>query len=106
MSWTDQITIVSNYQPRDVIDYRELEPKERDEFDYIDWDELSYNGYSHDFVRYKGQLYDLEEFQRPHIWAPVWNYWDGYMSEGFFSGLLVKFVDSSLESVIMGRYYS
>lgn len=33
----------------------------------------------------------------------TWKNWDGYQSDTFFSGVLVKFVD--LDQVIVGRYY-
>lgn len=103
-----ELTIITNHQPRDVIEAYELTEEERNEFDYIKWDKIEEGEDSATFFRYKGELYDLGEFETTsrmigHKFAK----WDGYKSETFFSGILVKraFRDG-YDWVIVGRYYS
>ena len=97
------ITIRTNNIPRDIVHGFELTEKQRAEFDYMDDVD---NG---QFFVYKGQIYDLGEFMRidanrePCI-SPL-SGWDGYSSDSFFSGVVVKYVDN-FERVIVGQYFS
>lgn len=97
--------IITNNKPRFIIYGFELSDKEKEQFDYLDnIDECS-------FFRYKGEIYDLGEFMRidqsiaPHAQRPGWENWQGYSSDSFFSGVLVRYT-SDHESVIVGRYFS
>lgn len=106
-------TIKTNNTPRPVLYWWELSDKERKEFDYID---ESKGDVFNTFIRYKGQVYDLGEFVRierkrtnpfticPDDDSPLLN-WQGAMSDSYFSGLVVKYVDDC-ESVIVGSYSS
>jgi len=108
----DKLTIITNGVPRDVLGAHELTPAEREDFDYMDWQAIEDGRDSASFVRYKGIVYDLGEFMR---WegpedSPL-AVWDGFQSDTFFSGVLVRYVredDGSLygESVVMARYYA
>lgn len=97
--------IVTNNQPRHLIYGFELSESEKQEFDYLD--DIG----SASFFRYKGNLYDLGEFMRidaniaPHPQREDWENWQGYASDSYFSGVLVRY-DSDNESVIVGSYYS
>lgn len=74
----------------------ELTDKQKKDFDYIaDID-------SHDFVKYKNNIYDLSEFMIVGNNDSLKD-WHGYSSDSFFSGTLVKYIDS--DTVIMGWYY-
>lgn len=98
------LTVITNHIPRDVIDSAQLSEAERAEFDYLDWPALDDGRDSASFVRYRGQTMDLGEF----MFAPDGMFpaeWDGYASDSFFSGTLVRYVDDG-EGVIVGRYYS
>ena len=82
----------------------ELSEKERADFDYLNPEELD----SRDFVRYKNHVYDTGEFMR--VTAGVancqregWEKFDGYFSDSFFSGVLIKYIDS--DNCIMATYY-
>lgn len=88
--------IVCNNQPRKVIYGYELSNKERREFDYLSSEDLD----TREFVRYKRCLYDTGEFVR--VTNSVTN-WDGYFSETFFSGVLIKYIDA--ETCIMASYF-
>lgn len=104
----DKITIVTNNVPRPLVYGFELSEKERKEFDYYDDDERLDCAC---FFRYKGWTYDLGEFTR--VAEPVssncqFDYlkgWDGYSSDSFFSGVLVRYAEDN-DYVIVGRYYS
>jgi hypothetical protein len=98
------LRITTNHVPRDVIDAFELSPAERAEFDYVDWPAVEDGRESASFVRYRGDLVDLGEFE---VWdnpsSPTRAGWDGIRPDSFFSGLVVRYVDD-FERVIVGRY--
>ena len=99
-------TIITNHVPRDGIDAWELSREERAEFDYINWSAIDEGSDSASFVRFKGELYDLGEFE---VWrnpsSPIVGNWHAMRSDTFFSGLLVRYCDDH-ERVVIGRYYS
>jgi len=93
------LTIKTNNVPR-LLEYSyQLRAKELQDFDYLDADELA----GRDFVRYKGQVYDLGEFMRCPANSEMEG-WDGYSSDSYFSGVLVKYC-KDMDQVIMARYY-
>jgi hypothetical protein len=103
--------IVTNNQPRAVIDARELTSKERADFDYLDWHAIDANDDSASFFRYKRQLYDLGEFSSDYgitqdVGLPVYlSKWDGYMSVHAFMAIVVRYSDT-FDSVVVGTVYS
>ena len=96
----DAIKVITNNVAREIIYWHELSEKERAEFDYCD--EFS------QFFRYKGELYHLGEFMAVDHWREclpdAFRGWDGYQSDSFFSGVLVRY-RNNYESVIVGRYF-
>jgi hypothetical protein len=104
------LTVITNHVPRDIIDAWQLTVEQRAEFDYLDWDAIEAGEASAEFVSYKGQLYDLGEFTTTRELNPGAGHhdlgaWDGYQSDTFFSGIVVRYVDD-FERVIVGRYYA
>lgn len=101
------LTIITNNVPRDVIEADELDAAERAEFDYLDWSAIEEGSDSASFFRYKGTTYDLGEFSTTSGLGPPDGFgtWDGYQSDTFFSGILVRYCDD-FERVIVARYYS
>ena len=95
------LTIKTNNVPRHVVYGYELTDKERSEFDYYDSADLDYAT----FFRYKGHIYDLGEFMLVTDTMKNYHGWDGYCSNNFFSGILVRYSDD-FESVIVATYYS
>lgn len=89
--------IITNNQPRDIIDGSELTEKERKEFDYINFG----TEYEQSFFRYKGTLYDLNDALA--FTERLFPDWDGHYSETFFSGVVFKYVND-MEQVVVGRY--
>jgi hypothetical protein len=97
------VKITTNNVPRPIIDASQLSMSAKAEFYYLDWPAIKEGNDSASFFRYKGQLYDLGEFQRTtETQIPIKD-WAGYFADSFFSGLLVKYVDD--ESIIVGTYY-
>ena len=104
------IRVTTNNVPRLLVDARDLTAQEREEFDYIDWSAIERGEDSATFFRYRGTLYDLGEFMNMgrHGLGHAGGFaethglteWDGYMSESFFSAILVKYVDD--DHVIVG----
>ena len=103
-----EIRIVTNNVPRDVIEAFELTAEEQKEFDYLDWSKLEAGEDSAQFFRYKGQLYDLGEFLTTRGMDSEFSAWDGYQSDSFFSGLLIRYASEDgrpdFERVIIARY--
>lgn len=94
--------IITNNKPRKLLFGYELTEKERSDFDYIDPNDLDFT----DFIKYKNRVYDLNEFMRVTQDSPFYSEgWQGYSSESYFSGVLIKFPDNEGESVIVGGYY-
>lgn len=91
------VTIISNWQPRVLSYYYELNKREQrkvqKEYNLTDEEK----GYFK-FFKYKGFIYSLSDFIRNDT-DP---YWDGYHTETAFSAVYCKVVDSS-ERVIVGR---
>ena len=90
------IKIMTNNKPRQLIYGYELSDKQKQDFDYVE--DID----SHDFVKYKNNIYDLSEFMRIENNDNLKD-WHGYSSDSYFSGTLVKYVDD--DTVIMGWYY-
>lgn len=91
------IKIMTNNKPRQLVYGYELTDKQKQDFDYIE--DID----SHDFVKYKNNIYDLSEFMRVENNDSLKG-WEGYSSDSYFSGTLVKYIDD--DSVIMGWYCS
>jgi hypothetical protein len=96
------LTIKTNNVARDLISAFELDSNQysklRQEFDYMEQDEFD----SAMFFQYRGQIYALADFIRTEgdLLAQGWQ---GILNESYFSGLVVKIVESC-QSVVVGRY--
>lgn len=95
--------IITNNHVRPLIYGYELTEEERREFDYIDSEEFE----SHGFFRYRGVIYDTGEFMvvaKPMcLHWPEFEQWQGYQSDSFFSGILIRYCDN-FESVVVATY--
>lgn len=105
---SDTLKIKCNNQPRDLITWFDLTPKEQAEFDYIDTEDKQIEA---EFFRYKGVAHDTHEFMRidrniaPHCQRPQWEKFDGYFSDSFFSGVLIRYTNH-MEQIVAASYYS
>jgi len=95
--------IHTNNKPRLLTDAYQLIEKEREEFDYLDWEAIDSGNDSAAFFRYKGRLYDLGEFMRIEDNSELQG-WHGYSSDSAFSGKLIKLCDDN-DYIIVGRYF-
>jgi len=94
-----ELKITSNYHEREVVCGFELTEEEKEKFDWATPEEIE----EMLFFRYKGNIYSLGEFTRfPSGMFP--DYWHGYASDSFFSGILVHFTDDN-DFVVVGWYY-
>ena len=95
------IKIKTNNVPRAILNWFDLSKKEQKEFDWMEEADKE----SASFVRYKGWVYSLSEFMRVENDHNLKG-WDGYSSNSFFSGILVKFIKDDYDHVIVGTYLS
>lgn len=125
-----EITILTNNVPRELLQAWQLSKTELAEFDYLidspknatdeELQELWFNSGA-EFFRYRGQLYDMSQFSRilasaakscnPRACAePSFQGWDGYASDSYFSGILVKYARDEFGIVdgriVVATYYS
>ena len=101
--------IYTNWHRRDLLYFWELSEAHRAEaretYDYTDPEELQY-------IVYRGVLYSLDDFMNAHNTfycpnLPAWmRSWDGYLTDSFFSGVLLKHDDDDCERVIMATFIS
>ena len=103
---SDEIKVITNNIPRNLVDAYELTAKERKEFDYIDWVGVDEGTESAIFFRYQGTLYDLGEFMTTNgmpEFSPL-RKWDTYLSDTFFSGIVLR-LTGDMDTVVIGRFY-
>ena len=91
------MNIITNNHWHNFLYGYELSEKEKEDFDYID--DID----SHDFIRYRGVLYDPSEF----LCCPesLFKTWDGYHGDTFFSGVVLRYSPGCIEYQI-GTYIS
>jgi len=99
----DKLTIITNYHWHDLLSVAELPKSKQSDFDYIESDER----HSLRIVKYKGMYSDVSEFMRISEYAPEpFKKWQGYSSDSFFSGLLVRYDEDNYERVQIALYLS
>lgn len=99
------LTVKTNNVPRDYLLGSYFQGKERTEmlnqFDYLTEEEFD----SSSFVNYKGYWYDLGEFMLVRDSELKKLKWQGYSSDSFFSGIVIRYVEDR-ERIVMGTYFS
>jgi hypothetical protein len=98
----DEIRIVTNNVPRNVLRWHELTDKQRAEFsDYIDTEAKQDEA---EFMLYRGVVYDLHDMERQSAMPEQFAKWDNYLSDSYFSGILIRWVDEG-ERVIAATWF-
>lgn len=95
-----RVIVRTNRVPRLLLDWDQLAAAEQSEFDYLSIDARKWCA---DFVRYRGVVYDVGEFQRVPRSLAANGRWDGYSPDTYFSGVVFRFADD--DHVVMGTYY-
>lgn len=103
--------ITTNHNRRRILDSWELTLKEAEQFDYLDWDKLREGTDSASFFRFKGEVYNLGDFVRTYESGQYdeknqTHQWDGYMSDSYFSGMLVKYAKLDDDDMIIVGVYN
>lgn len=78
----------------------ELPKKWRKEFDYLTNEQYGDTR----FAQYRGHYYDVQEFARFEGADSGFRGWDGYSSDTYFSGIVIK-LSTYGELYKIGRYY-
>ena len=116
------LKIVTNNVPRDVLSGYEMDPQILfDEFDIdvndpeLDEDMIA-DLCSMQFVKFRGVWYNVSDFitTSPGPWnhglPDEFRQWDGYASDSFFSGVLIKYAREDdrydFDRVVMATYYA
>lgn len=99
------LTIKTNNVPRDYLFGSYIQGKERQEmleqFDYLTEEEFN----EQCFVNYKGYWYDLSQFLLVNNSELAKLKWQGYSSDSFSSGVVIRYVDNN-DRIVMGTYRS
>jgi len=82
----DPTKIYGNGHAREVLYWFDLTEEEQAEFDFSDKEDSTY-------FRYKGNAYTLGDFMRVDSNSPFSGFADGYHSDSYFSGVLVKYTE-------------
>ena len=103
------MNITTNNKMRPILYWHDLTAVEQNEFDWVTGDIQN----SVRFVRYKGDVYPLEEFMPLRTKStdlangldrePELANWQCSRSDSYFSGLLIRY-DEDGENVVVGRY--
>jgi hypothetical protein len=102
------VTITTNNRRREILDGYQLTAKEREEFDYVDWAAIEEGSDSRSFVRYRGDVLDLNDMDGITPEGSLREAgWDTYTSDSFSSGLVFRYVKADYGSydVVVGSYY-
>ena len=98
-------TITTNNQPRELMylsDFSEAEQQQiRSDYDWMEPEDLECN---YGFFRYRSSVYHLQDFVRV-TGADELQDWDGYHSDSYFSGVLIRLTEDC-DHVVVGRYCS
>lgn len=97
----DGITVKTDNKWRNLRYGYELPKKQRKEFNYLNDEEFE----TRNFAKYRGNYYDIGEFTTTSNMSMFKGIWDGYMSDSYFSGVLIK-LSSDGERYKVGMFYS
>lgn len=114
--------IITNNNKRPLLSGWELTESERKQLDYIAKpdDIETWSDCINQFFRYRGQIYDTNEFvriERPGertnpfcfiAWGddnPLLR-WDGIQTDSFFSGVVIRYADSDCCNIVVGLLLS
>ena len=105
-----ELHTVSNFHARPVVNGWEVTDEERiNDLGYLDWDAIldgtdSFNGF-----RYRGEIYDLAEFERATD-TLVASEWDGWQTQSAFDAIAIRWAtdwagEPDYEAVIVAHLH-
>ncbi len=102
------MNIITNNQPRDLMHLCDFSQSDQDkirkQFDWMHPDSIEYN---YGFFKYRGEFYHLCDFiSTPAESTSELQHWEGYSSDSYFSGTVVRLVEGDCDRVVVGRYSS
>jgi len=102
------MNIKTNNVPRDLLYLSDFsssdQTKIRAQYDWMEPGDIECN---FGFFKYRNSFYHLGDFMRVADDATGdLEGWDGYSSDSFFSGTLIKLVENDCDRVIVGRFCS
>lgn len=102
------MNITTNNQPRELKYLHDFSASDQDkirkQYDWMDPSDLESN---YGFFKYRGCIYHLQDFLRvANESTGDLAGWDGYSSDSYFSGTVIKLADDDCDYVIVGRFYS
>ena len=86
MKIKDGLQIITDHKWKNFLYGYELTKKEKKDFDWMDPEDLE----TSNFFRYRGSVYSTQDFMRIENGPDDFRGWDGYSSDSFFSGVLIK----------------
>lgn len=96
-----ELTIKTDYKWKNFLCGYELTEKEKKEFDWMNAEEIDTGS----FLRYKKSVYGLNEFMVIPQDNPFKGKWSGYISNSYFSGILIE-ISKDAEQYRIGRFYN
>jgi hypothetical protein len=82
----ENLQIITDHKWKDFIYGYQLTTEEKKDYNWMDQEELE----TSNFFRYRGSVYSIQDFMRIENGPDEFNGWDGYLSDTFFSGVLIK----------------
>ncbi len=101
------VKITTNNQPRLLLDFNQLTASEQEQVYDVYGQDILDDNFPTDYIRYRGEIYVwgcFESLPLPTGTNPFPD-WDGFMSDSFFSGVLVRLCPDDNDRVVMGSYY-
>lgn len=88
---TANVTTTTNFHVRPILGGHELTPEELDRLDYVDWAAVANGEESWSGFRYRGEIYDLAEFEPAT--GTLASDWHAWQTQSYFDAIAVRFVD-------------
>ena len=103
-----EVHIITNHHWRPLLSWFELSEKQRAwvkrEHDWLEDCELS-SFEDETYLPYRDWIYCLSDFERPGNNPPTWLDWDGYLSDSFFSGIMIR-LSEDCDAYQIATFYS
>lgn len=101
------VKITTNNQPRLLLDFNQLTASEQEQVCSTYGQNVLDDDFPTDFIRYRGKFCIIDSFIAVQLLGkPGFDGWDGYLGDSFTTGVLVRFVKSDPDRVVMAHFSS